>query len=555
MSKERETTNELGHRAPANDDTDVKRGNCRSSRGLKKAILRRRASLTVGERAFLHALLINDTDGKSDRGKAPSHEDVMDRAKEVLDDDILFSLPFKNDSPADNDPDEHGIRPPRPGRHDNSRYIGLWKAHEDGVAPSTLKNLQFSTAGDDERLKRMRSGLLSAKGRRSMAASESSADRAVGSLADRLADGIESDEEVRRGREDDDDASGASSWDLSEGGFNHYDAWAVLEDEYADDFGFGFERAKSGGGEEEEDSEVFDSRHLFAIVGTSAGDIAAHPHVLSPPLMDSLLNFVPDGLSTQNFWLKFSLMRDGANMDILKRYVRAAQHTILAIETTDGAVFGAFTSSAWRTRYGYFGSGEAFLWKMRHGRMTPCHSLFEQAQLESEIDVFFYSNLNDYVQLCTNDKIAIGGGDLGISDDEEHGNGPSPDVFLEEGENYGFGLAVSDDLLHGTSSPCATFRNTCLVNHSSKGEIFEVANLEIWTFTPCQEESDAERLEMTKFFVEESAVSSLSSVSSKSRSRDLTSQGTGTSVSSVPGGVLSRVRFPAGRVLQTIWGK
>jgi len=37
-----------------------------------------------------------------------------------------------------------------------------------------------------------------------------------------------------------------------------------------------------------------------------------------------------------------------------------------------------------------------FLWRMRHGRNTPVHSLFEQAQLKSEIDIFPYNGSNDY---------------------------------------------------------------------------------------------------------------------------------------------------------------
>ena len=169
--------------------------------------------------------------------------------------------------------------------------------------------------------------------------------------------------------------------------------------------------------------------------------------------MDSLLNFVPDSLADQNFWLKFSLVRDGANLDILKRYVRAAPNTILAIETTNGDVFGAFTSSPWRQSPSYFGSGQSFLWKMRYNRMTPCHSLFEQAHLESEIDVYFYSGLNDYVQLCTPTSLAVGGGELDTTGKEEHGDdvAAAPYVYLEEGEHYGFGIAISDDLLHGTS--------------------------------------------------------------------------------------------------------
>merc|ERR1712157_578819 len=123
----------------------------------------------------------------------------------------------------------------------------------------------------------------------------------------------------------------------------------VLKDEYASDFGFTFYNQattvgdKGAAGLFMHDQEV-DVRH-FQIIGTDVEDKSAMPHVLSPPLMESLLNFVPEALVETNFWLKYSLVRDGASLHTLKRYVRAAEHTIIAIETTQGNVFGSFNSS------------------------------------------------------------------------------------------------------------------------------------------------------------------------------------------------------------------
>ena len=539
-----------------NDPSSESKSSCEVKNGLKKAVLRRQASLSTGEKAFLHALLIDPVvaaqheDGvpsDSNENSALLHREQMARAKAVLDDDVLFSLPFggKGDD-MDGGQVDNGVvarvQPPRT-RRNQSHHIGLWRAHEEGIAPKEIRQLasQKSSSGiggviqakkgegkvgadsDDLILKRLKSRrspkAASSKSQQRKARDEGedgddddNKDEASASASS--FGSIKSDEEVRR---DKDDISSASSWGLSEGGFDHYDAWAVLKDEYADDFGFSY---RDGVGEnslaapaQADSDEESDNAHLFKILGTGADDVAAHPHVLSPPLMDSLLNFVPESLSDQNFWLRFSLVRDGASLEILKRYVRAAPNTILAIETTNGDVFGACCSSPWRQSPSYFGSGQAFLWKMRYNRMTPCHSLFEQAHLESEIDVFFYSGLNDYVQLCTADKIAVGGGELDMTGKEEHGNdvAAAPYVYLEEGEHYGFGIAIADDLLHGTSSPCATFRNPCLVNHSSRGEVFEIVNLEVWSFSPCDTVDAAERLEMTKFFVQESVLSSIAS--------------------------------------------
>ena len=527
---------------------------CEIKNGLKDAVLRRRASLSADEKAFLHALLVDPVGPADDKATPTDADESTALLEAVLDDDVLFSLPFggRGDDIGGAQGDSgiaaksQSIQPPRT-RRNQSHHIGLWRAHEDGIAPKEIRRLasqkspsgvsgaaaaasskeegKEGTAGDDLILKRIKSRrsskAVSRKSQPEKARDDATATAAAGDDDDASASAassfgsINSDEEVRR---DKDDLSGASSWGLSEGGFDHYDAWAVLKDEYADDFGFSYrdgvrENSLVAAAAQADSDEESDNAHLFKIIGTGADDVAAHPHVLSPPLMDSLLNFVPESLADQNFWLRFSLVRDGANLEILKRYVRAAPNTILAIETTNGDVFGSFTSSPWHQSPTYFGSGVAFLWKMRYNRMTPCHSLFEQAHLESEIDIFFYSGLNDYVQLCTSDKIAVGGGELDTTGKEEHGNdgAAAQYVYLEEGEHYGFGIAVADDLLHGTSSPCATFRNPCLVNHSSRGEVFEIVNLEVWSFTPCDTVDAAERLEMTKFFVQESVLSSIAS--------------------------------------------
>ena len=88
--------------------------------------------------------------------------------------------------------------------------------------------------------------------------------------------------------------SSASSWGSSQGGFDHYDTWEVIKDEYAEDFGFNVAT--------DNENQILpctsdDTRGMFKIIGTSAEDIRSVPHVLSPPLMESLLNFVPERLS------------------------------------------------------------------------------------------------------------------------------------------------------------------------------------------------------------------------------------------------------------------
>ena len=69
------------------------------------------------------------------------------------------------------------------------------------------------------------------------------------------------------------------------------------------------------------------------------------------------------------------------------------------------------------------------------------------------------------VQFCQHNRIGLGGGAI---DDDNNNNGNS------ETNNVGnFGLVLEDDLLHGSSGPCATFNNPCLAPSSPNG-VFEI---------------------------------------------------------------------------------
>lgn len=267
------------------------------------------------------------------------------------------------------------------------------------------------------------------------------------------------------------------SWDLESSNSVAVDAWGVLEDEYAEGYG------------------AFNTLP-FRILGTSANDIACHPHVLSPPLMESLQNFLPPTISESNFWLKYSLVRDGASLSSLLRNIRGTRRTLIAIETVEGEVFGSFTSLPWRRNWNYFGNGESFLWRMRRSRSEndAQHSILDQAKLESELEVFYWSGKNNLVQYCTHEMLAVGGGLL--RDDSRDDNSD------EQPDTGGFGLAIDSDLLRGTSSPCATFQSPPLSKLHPNGSPFEILNMEVWTLTPCGSVAEAENLEMTALFLE-----------------------------------------------------
>jgi hypothetical protein len=450
------------------------------------------ASLTEVEQAFLSALLIDQPPSSpSKRMSAPpvletyhSHQPLPDTQRSFTH-KMLFSVPqclIK----ADGAKTGADGRPPLPkpvvkkGPENYRLQVGLWQAHEDGVTPKVLSRMA-STVSKDESEKE--NGLHS-KGKGSEECNNPEVDGVS----------LVSDREVC-------DISSNFSWDENDT-TEHFDAWQVLKDEYAQEYGFDYKPD----GNYVEESEL--SHNQFKIIGTSADDISSHPHVVSPPLLDSIMNFLPQHLQNQNYWMKYSLIRDGASLDTFKAYVRGAKDSILAIETTRGQVFGVYTSSPWRTSPTFFGGAPSVVWKMRYNRNTPCHSLFEQATLESEIDVFFLLDSFLKVQLCTHDRIGIGVGNMNRYDSLGNIIESEQDEEKRNGKNYGFAICLEDDLLSGTTSRSACYKSPCLVDPTANGEPFDVLNLELWTLTPAFSQESAEKLEMTQYFVSESIRSS-----------------------------------------------
>lgn len=256
------------------------------------------------------------------------------------------------------------------------------------------------------------------------------------------------------------------SWDggVNENEETKFDPWNLLVDEY-EEYGYGLRGLP------------------FQILGTSVDDEECQPHVLSPPLMESLFQFLPFAISEENFWIKYSLLRDGASFFSLLQNVRGSKSTLIAIETVDGEVFGSFTNAAWRKSPSFFGSGEAFLWRMRNDRKTVCTSILDQARVESEIEVFPWTGSNYMIQFCDDKRIAIGSGTALAT-------------------NGGFGLCIDDQVLHGTSSYCSTFNNPPLSKEHQDGSPFEIVNLEVWTLTPSMSVEEAEKIEFGRLFLE-----------------------------------------------------
>lgn len=255
---------------------------------------------------------------------------------------------------------------------------------------------------------------------------------------------------------------------------------------------YGTEDKESVTVSEQDDGYIDDGTPTFSVLATSIPSLITNPAtVLSPPIMDALRAYLPFAVQHDNFWLKYSMVQDGASMRVLSSKVRNSARTILAIETDRGEVFGSFTSSPWRIqRDGYYGSGEAFLWRLKKSRFTPCASVEEKIQLESDVEVFEWSHNNRNVQAWfgMEGELCVGGG--GYDDGTE-----CPD------KDFGSGISITGDLSRGFSERCLTFNSPPLTTKATSDDIFYVANIEVWTLTPMDSLHEAERLELSRQFI------------------------------------------------------
>ncbi|CAJ1959278.1 unnamed protein product [Cylindrotheca closterium] len=231
----------------------------------------------------------------------------------------------------------------------------------------------------------------------------------------------------------------------------------------------------------------------FNIFGLSSDASLIHPRVLSPSLMESLLAFVPESIQIScNFWLKYSMVRDGASLLALLRHCRASANTVLAIETNEGFVFGSFTSQPWQLSSldGFYGSDESFVWRMRHSRHDDNTSAAVLMSKENKIDVYPCTSKNDRIQFCCKEFLALGEGEL-------------EDMKVEGENHFGNAIRLEKSMTHGSTSTSNTFDNPSLIRPDKRGEEFTVQNIEVWSLTPHSSSSAAIRAEMRSLFLED----------------------------------------------------
>lgn len=222
--------------------------------------------------------------------------------------------------------------------------------------------------------------------------------------------------------------------------------------------------------------------------------------LLSRALAEEIRLLVPPRLQLCEDWrLVYSLEEHGVSLGTLYKRcedLRGLRNGyVLVVRDGEGGLFGAYLTDVPRPSAHYYGTGECFLWKasildvkamMKVENLPPPPSA-DTTHLESRITTiasstspssssstlappqigtgastperirfkaFPYSGVNDYMMLCDQSFLSVGGGD---------GH---------------YGLWLDDNFEKGISSACLTFGNEPL---TEKGEKFSILGVELWS--------------------------------------------------------------------------
>ncbi|KAI6030112.1 TLD-domain-containing protein [Pisolithus marmoratus] len=170
---------------------------------------------------------------------------------------------------------------------------------------------------------------------------------------------------------------------------------------------------------------------------------------------------------SRNWTLLYSIDQHGISLNTLYSHCEPRIPTkaernppsgaLLVVRDSLDGMFGAWVGEGiMKGQNGFYGSGEAFLWRYHADASPP-------------LEVYKWSGKNDYVVLCDPNFISFGGGD---------GH---------------YGLYIDSSLLEGSSAPCPTFDNPILcvrprsqvgAGMGKKDISFECVGLEVWGIGP-----------------------------------------------------------------------
>lgn len=255
-------------------------------------------------------------------------------------------------------------------------------------------------------------------------------------------------------------------------------------------------------------SSVFsrvDDDYPYKVLGL---DGSRRSTVLLPWMMHALRGFFPLEISNHNFWLKYQLDRntdinheDNVNLMTLLSKIQHDTYTILCVETVDGHVFGAFCTAPWEFQSSWYGSGDSsFLWRLKHPRRGGRNDGNESNENTddrnmNEIEIYPYTRYDSFVQYCSSQTLAVGGGtDWTLTKEgySPYHHPPTADTPQQqpndESTATGIGFLLDGDLMGGETNSCVTYANPPLGKSSDSKNIeganeFDIQTLEVYTFT------------------------------------------------------------------------
>jgi hypothetical protein len=177
---------------------------------------------------------------------------------------------------------------------------------------------------------------------------------------------------------------------------------------------------------------------LFKVHNGVQTKLTARSDVLKPQHVQILEAVLPEEHQNYDWDLLYSLKKHGSSLSTVFTNCRGSKYSLLAVQDTEGTLFGAFASDEWRSNGDrYYGSGECFLFTFKGGEFAK----------------YSWTRKNSYFMLSSPKGIALGGGGH-------------------------FALYLDADLLRGSSGQCSTFGSSCLASST----VFECVTVEIWGF-------------------------------------------------------------------------
>ena len=83
--------------------------------------------------------------------------------------------------------------------------------------------------------------------------------------------------------------------------------------------------------------DPFEARENAKVLSPGVDEDDDSPmHTLTLELIESLQKHLPVAKRGESFWLRYSLIRDGASLDLLLRNVQDSDYTVMVVETVDG---------------------------------------------------------------------------------------------------------------------------------------------------------------------------------------------------------------------------